>query len=167
MYFGCSLFLFFMSLPHIHAQDECGCTEVMVCPPNSNTSGYGAASVEDCVCNPGYMFLDGVCVEVFECPPNSITEFVLAAGDCMCAGGFVLSGGVCVELFRCPENSQIIALNSNTSSIDDCVCNPGYRLMEGVCVMVFECPPNSTTEFALTAGGCTCADGFVPLASGV
>ena len=74
-----------------------------------------------------------------------------------------------MELFHCPENSRIIALNSNTSatSMDDCVCNPGYRLMEGVCVMVFECPPNSTTEFALTAGGCTCADGFVPLASGV
>ena len=157
-----------MSLPVLHAQDECGCAEVTACPPNSNTSGYGAASVDDCVCNPEYMYLEGACVEVFECPPNSKTEFVLTAGGCMCAGGFVLSGGVCVERFRCPANSQSIAPNSDTSptSVDDCVCNPGYRLVEGACVKLFECPPNSTMEFVLTAGGCTCADGFVPLASG-
>lgn len=164
MYFGCSLFLLVILFPLIRARDECGCTEVMVCPPNSNTSGYGAASVDDCVCNPGYLQLEGICVEVFECPPNSTTEFVLTAGGCTCADGFTLLEGMCVELFNCPANSHPDAQYSNTStaSMDDCVCDPGYVRLGIMCVEVFDCPPNSTTDFVLNAGGCTCVDGFVP-----
>lgn len=147
MYFGCSLFLLVFLFPHnIHAQDECDCTDVMVCPPNSNTSGYGAASVDDCVCDPGYMRLGEACVAV--CPPNSTAGI---SGGCTCVDGFVLSGGVCVEMFRCPANSRPVGGGLVLSTLD-CWCNEGFVRSDEGCV----CSPNSV----ILLDGCECVSGY-------
>jgi len=146
MHVECGLFLLVFLFQHIRAQDECGCTEVMRCPPNSNTTGFGAASVDDCVCYPGYMRLGEECVA--ECPPNSTTAEI----GCTCVDGFVASGGGCVEMFRCPANSRPVGGGLVLSSVD-CWCNEGFvRSDGGLCV----CAPNSV----ISSDGCVCVSGY-------
>lgn len=78
-----------------HALDElemCGCsTEMIMCPANSSTVGAGATSVDDCVCNQGFVRIDANCVQIFECPLNSNTTakaFALSIEDCVCNPGY-------------------------------------------------------------------------------
>lgn len=89
-------------------QDEillCGClTEAIRCPLNSNTLGGGAVSLEDCICNYGYLRShDGSCVEAVYCPgssssssnssmiimgDSSTSSWVLSEEDCPCDAGY-------------------------------------------------------------------------------
>ena len=160
MYFGFLLIL--ITTLSTHAQDECGCTEVVSCPPNSNTTGYGAASIADCVCNPGFMRVGSGCFEMFDCPPNSTAEFTLTAGSCTCLDGFVplVPEGRCVELYRCPLNSR--PTGSVALSILDCVCDPGFTRLTvgGGCLRIYDCPLNSTKPWALSMSECVCMDGY-------
>ena len=69
---------------------QCGCTEVVQCPPNSTTAGVGAASLDDCVCYPGLVRIDtnGTCGIA---PPVSLPVALISGTSA--GGGVVL---VCV-----------------------------------------------------------------------
>jgi len=178
MYLGC-LLLLITSVSFTHAQDECKCTDFVVCPPNSNTTGYGATSFADCVCNPGFVRIEGDCVEMNFCPPNStaeftltglmfpdescaddcphssIVEFTLTAGTCMCLDGFVPLGGRCEEVYQCPLNST----KPWALTVADCECIAGYTHVNESCVP----PPDAPIALiaSVAVGGSAVLSGFV------
>ena len=130
--------LLFTTIAHTAASAEeedgatCSCTQVimMMCPPNSNTTGIGAVSIADCICNPGYVDVGGgVCMEIFECPPNSSPKqgynyYALSADDCACDPGYHASMGSCAKHFDCPANST--SALGYALSLEDCKCDPGF-----------------------------------------
>ena len=163
MHLGCFVFMCLGIILPCHSQDQsCGCTEVMTCPPNSNTTGEGASSVDDCVCYPGYMSFEGDCVEMLDCPPNSTEWYTLTVGGCKCKNGFVylVSEGACIELFHCPENSS--AVGGMALSILDCKCDHGYvrQTIDADCVWMYDCPLNSTKPWAFSVDECVCVSGY-------
>lgn len=161
MHLGCFVFMCLGIILPCHSQDQsCGCTEIMTCPPYSNTTGEGASSVDECVCYPGYMLMKGYCVEMLDCPPNSTDWYTLTVGGCECKDGFVFSEGMCVELFHCPANSS--GVGSMVLSILDCKCDVGYirQTIDADCLRMYDCPLNSTQPRAFSPDECVCVSGY-------
>ena len=168
------LHIFLLQPTHLQLLlDQCGCTEISLCPPNSNTTMEGAVSVEDCVCYPGFVRVDGGCLETIDCPVNSKPiggGVAVSLDDCMCDVGFIHSevdSGLCLEVFYCPPNS-----NSTVKwalSPEDCVCDTGYArlFVNGSCDPVLLNLESSTPPglpIALIAG--VSAGGAVALVAG-
>ena len=83
--------------PSLQTHDlQCGCTEVVLCPPNSTTTGVGATSLDDCVCFPGLVRIDanGTCGIPF---PVSLPVALISG---VSAGGGVLLVSVVAAWMR-------------------------------------------------------------------
>jgi hypothetical protein len=148
----------------------CGCSEVTMCPPNSNTTGEGAASIEDCICYPGYVDVGPARVEIIGCPPNSnpVGEYALSLQDCVCDPGYVDILGSCTELFDCPPNSTAAA--EYALSPQDCKCDPGYTrlFVNESCELLVTVPlQNSTAALSTEMIAGIAAAGSTVLAGGL
>eukprot|EP00961_Rhodomonas_salina_P292535 3933019-Rhodomonas_salina.1 len=123
------------------------------CPSNLTTAASGAASVDACICIPGFFGVGGV-EGCDECPP-----------DRFCEGGNSVSS--------CPSHSH--PSQEGGSSENVCVCNRGYVGRNATsCSLVavgyyslggeisIQCPSDSSTAFtgADSKDGCVCNAGF-------
>ena len=160
----CLFFLFFLLFPAVHRAQMCGCSEMVMCPPNSNTTGAGGASLDECVCNPGFVGVGGACV--VECQPNS---HAFSAQDCRCDAGFVDGvNGTCLKIFDCPLNSTSTAV-AHPLSINDCACDSGLVLVNGTTCAAAGLPVAAVAGIAVGGGAAVIAGGVwmfaKPLAS--
>ncbi len=107
----CCLLLVSVLMP-VTRGDECSCAaELTFCPPNSNTTGVGAASIDDCICDAGFADMDGVCVRVFDCPLNSgpVVGYAFSISDCVCDTGFDrrMTNTTCEPVDAAPSDTPV------------------------------------------------------------
>lgn len=110
-------------LPVLLTCINCSCTVPEACPLNSNTISTSSASIDDCICNPGYWGNNcTICPPNYYCPFNSSVPIA------------------------CP-NSTIHNIYSTAGSIhiDNCTCPLPFFRQNNKCV---QCPATKYIENA-------------------
>jgi hypothetical protein len=112
-------------------------------------------SFQACVCNAGYIKMDGVCVPEsrgannFISPANSARipnlECYTSFQDCACFAGYGKKNNMCVwctcsNSFICPVNSYCIPYHQCYDTLENCACVSGYEKKDGKCVNSGPCP---------------------------
>ncbi len=138
----------------------------ITCPGNQYYNGTA------CVCNNGYVMVNGVCYVI--CAPNAY----IFNSVCQCLPGFTLSNlGTCLPTSSCPTNfirsngncicpspfgllnSQCVACPaySYVNNTGYCTCNPGYTLNPSTYRCEISCMTNA---YRNSLGQCVCIDGY-------
>ena len=156
------LFLLFLASAAQNPDDNvCGCSEVVMCPLNSNTTGLGASSIDDCICNPGFVDVGGGCVKVIDCPLNthSVDQFAFSEQECVCDLGYVdaFTNRTCVKIFECPLNSS--SAITYPLSVKDCACDSGFTLLDNTCQLTASAGLSVTAIAGIAAGSAALAGG--------
>lgn len=124
------------------------CREGDPCAPHGTCIDSGPGRYQ-CLCPPGFDFVDGGCLDIDECrsglsDPCRPGECINTIGSyqCDCPRGYVFIDGRCIDINECATSTSDPCRPGVCQNIDGgyrCSCPLGFQPSDGACIDVDEC----------------------------